>query len=49
MRRTVWPAIAAPFGAALGIAVVIAGYRARYVKKVVQFRGRDVKIDDETS
>jgi len=49
MGVPVWPAVAAPLGAAIGIAVVIAGYRARFVKKVILLRGRAINIDDEAA
>jgi len=48
MRMPVWPAVFAPLGAALGIGAVIGGYRARYLKKVIELRGRAIAVDDET-
>jgi glycosyltransferase involved in cell wall biosynthesis len=47
MRMPVWPAVFAPLGAALGIGVVVGGYRARYVKRIIELRGRAIAIDDE--
>jgi chlorobactene glucosyltransferase len=47
MRMPVWPAVFAPLGAIIGIAVVAGGYRARYVKKVVELRGRALDINNE--
>jgi hypothetical protein len=49
MKMPVWPAVFAPLGAALGIGVVAKGYRARFVKRFVEHRGRmlAVKGDDD--
>jgi len=48
MRMPVWPAVLAPFGASIGIAVVVKGYRNRYVKKSIELRGRVLDINDKT-
>jgi glycosyltransferase involved in cell wall biosynthesis len=47
MRMPVWPAVFAPLGAALGIGALIGGYRARYVKKVIELRGRALTVNDD--
>jgi chlorobactene glucosyltransferase len=47
MKMPVWPAMFAPLGALLGIGVAAAGYRARYMKKVIEFRGRTLPVDDD--
>lgn len=46
MKRSVWPAVFAPLGATLGIAVVISGARARFMKRAVEFRGRAIALHD---
>lgn len=47
MNRPVWPAVFAPVGAALAIGVVAAGYRARFLTGVVEFRGRRLTVHDD--
>jgi hypothetical protein len=47
MKKTIWPAVLAPVGAALGIGVVIMGYRARFLKRFLEYRGRAVDINDD--
>jgi hypothetical protein len=47
MKKSVWPAVLAPAGAALGIGVVVAGYWARFVKRSIEFRGRAVAVNDD--
>lgn len=47
MRMPIWPAVLAPVGVALGIGVVVGGYRARYVKKVIEHRGRTLAVNDD--
>lgn len=47
MRKPVWPSVLAPLGAALGIGVVVAGYRARFLKKAVECRGRSLHVNDD--
>jgi hypothetical protein len=39
--------VLAPLGAALGIGVVVAGYRARFLKKAVECRGRSLHVNDD--
>jgi len=46
MKMPVWPAVLAPLGAALGIGTVIGGYRARYVKRAIEHRGRRLDVKD---
>jgi chlorobactene glucosyltransferase len=46
MKMPVWPAVFVPLGAALAITVVIGGYRARFVKRAVEFRGRAIAVHD---
>lgn len=47
MRISVWQAVFAPLGAVLGIGVAVRGYWARYVKRVIEYRGRVVAIKDD--
>ena len=47
MKMPVWPAVFAPLGAAMGIGVVFEGYRVRYLKKIVEQRGRVMTINDD--
>ncbi|MCJ7580048.1 MAG: glycosyltransferase [Candidatus Aminicenantes bacterium] len=49
MRMSVWPAVFAPLGAILGIGVVVGGYRARYVKRIIELRGRALAVNDDIS
>lgn len=47
MQKPAWPAVLAPLGAALGIGVVVMGYRVRFVKRFIEYRGRAVAVNDE--
>jgi hypothetical protein len=47
MKITVWPAVFAPLGAALGIGAAIGGYRARFVKKIIELRGRAIAVNED--
>jgi chlorobactene glucosyltransferase len=46
MRKPAWPAVLAPVGAALGVGVVLAAYRARFVTRAVESRGRALGVGD---
>ncbi len=46
MKWPAWPAVFVPLGATLGIAVVIRGARARFVKRSIEFRGRAIALYD---
>lgn len=47
MRMSVWPGLLAPFGAALGIGAIAAGFWARFVKHRVDLRGRSLFLDED--
>jgi len=47
MRMPVWPAVLAPVGATLAIGTVVGGYRARYVKRIIEHRGRELAVNDD--
>ena len=49
MKKTLWPAVLAPAGAVLAIALVAAAYRARFITKTVECRGRRLRIDDDAT
>jgi glycosyltransferase involved in cell wall biosynthesis len=46
MKMPVWPAVLAPLGAVLGIRTVVRGYWARYVKRVIEHRGRIIDVKE---
>jgi len=47
MKKTLWPAVLAPAGAVLGIGLVIAAYRARFITKTVECRGRQLPLEND--
>ncbi len=47
MKKTPWPAVLAPAGAVLGIGLVAAAYRARFITKTVECRGRQLPIEHD--
>lgn len=47
MKKTVWPAVLAPVGAVLGIGLVAAAYRTRFITKTTKCRGRQLPIDQD--
>jgi hypothetical protein len=47
MNRPVWPAVFAPVGAALAMAVVVKGFWDRFARGTVDFRGRRLTIRDD--
>jgi hypothetical protein len=48
-KLAVWPAAFLPVGAVLAIRALVAAYRARFAAGIVDFRGRNIAIDEDPS
>jgi cellulose synthase/poly-beta-1,6-N-acetylglucosamine synthase-like glycosyltransferase len=46
MKRSLWPSVLAPVGSAFGIGLIAAAYRARFITKSVESRGRRLPVND---